>query len=110
MQPAFQIGNHRVFHIEEWQGGFAPPADLFAEYRARDIRGSREPSLNPTILRKGRLYAFLQSWVISTGEETVLVDTGAGNDKKRPHIPVFGNLQTDFLDRMRAAGRPPESI
>ena len=109
MEPAFRIGAHEVFHVEEWQGGFAPPADLFAEFE-------REPfekfmaEFEPDYFRDGLLYAFLQSWVISTGDGTVLVDTGAGNDKDRPHIPVFGNLQTDFLDRLGAAGFAPEAI
>lgn len=109
MQPAFHIGSHQVFHIEEWQGGFAPPADLFAEYE-KEAFDRLKAEFEPDYFKEGLLYAFLQSWVISTGEETVLVDTGAGNDKDRPHIPVFGNLKTDFLDRLRAAGFAPASI
>lgn len=109
MQPAFRIGSHRVFHVEEWQGGFAPPADLFAEFEPGPFSDAMA-SFEPDYVRDGLLYAFLQSWVISTGNETVLVDTGAGNEKDRPHIPVFGNLRTDFLDRLAAAGFAPERI
>jgi glyoxylase-like metal-dependent hydrolase (beta-lactamase superfamily II) len=38
------------------------------------------------------------------------VDTGAGNDKVRPGIPLFGNLRTPFLERLSAAGFEPPDI
>ena len=39
----------------------------------------------------------------------VLVDTCVGNDKPRQN-PGWHMLQTDFLDRLVAAGCPPESV
>lgn len=40
----------------------------------------------------------------------VLVDTGAGNGKHRPGIPIFGDLDTGFLSRLADAGYSPEDI
>ena len=40
----------------------------------------------------------------------ILYDTGAGNDKDRPAIPIFGNLNCDFLGRLRDAGAAPNDI
>jgi glyoxylase-like metal-dependent hydrolase (beta-lactamase superfamily II) len=54
--------------------------------------------------------ARLQSWVIELDGVTVLIDTGAGNDKERPGLPVFGQLRTPFLERLAAAGFTPEAI
>ncbi|MFJ5224053.1 MBL fold metallo-hydrolase [Streptomyces sp. NPDC088400] len=39
----------------------------------------------------------------------VLVDTGIGNGKERAN-PAWHNLRTDFLDRLTAAGFPPDSV
>jgi glyoxylase-like metal-dependent hydrolase (beta-lactamase superfamily II) len=107
----FRIGNIVVHRIEEWQGSFAPPDMLFQGYEARDW-APHEREFVPDYFNpgEGKLYAFLQSWVLDTGTQRILFDTGAGNDKDRPGIPVFGNLDTDFLSRLRRAGFAPEDI
>ena len=109
MSEAFRIGTYRVYRIEEWQGGFSPPAALFAEFEG-DAFASEASAFEPDFYRDGLIYAFLQSWVIDTGTERIIVDTGAGNDKDRPGIPVFGKLQTSFLDNLAAAGFSPDDI
>lgn len=109
MKPSFEIGDHKVFRIEEWQGGFCPPADLFAEFEPSAFE-TEVAEFTPAYFRGGEIYAFLQSWLIDTGQETILVDTGAGNAKDRPGIPVFGNLETDFLGRLSEAGYQPDQI
>ena len=58
----------------------------------------------------GRLIMSVHSYVIRTAHHTILVDTCIGNDKPRPSTPPWNNLQTDFLDRMTAAGVAPESV
>ena len=52
----------------------------------------------------------LQTWVIEVDGLTVLVDTGAGNDRDRPAMPPIDHLHTDFLDALRAAGVEPDSV
>ena len=109
MLEAFRIGRHKVYRIEEWQGGFSPPDALFAEYDPGVFAGGWT-GIVPDFLRTGLVYGYLQSWVIDTGTERVLVDTGAGNRKERPGIPIFGDLEGDFLDRLGEAGFTPEDI
>jgi glyoxylase-like metal-dependent hydrolase (beta-lactamase superfamily II) len=46
----------------------------------------------------------LQSWVIDVDGLTVIVDTGAGNDRPRPHMPVLDHLDTGFLAALQSAG------
>jgi glyoxylase-like metal-dependent hydrolase (beta-lactamase superfamily II) len=46
----------------------------------------------------------LQSWVIEVDGLTVIVDTGAGNDRQRPHMPVLDHLDTGFLTALQSAG------
>src|SRR5262249_14996882 len=45
-----------------------------------------------------------------TGRHTVLLDSCGGNHKERPGFPRFHQLQTPFLQRLRAAGVAPDQI
>lgn len=105
------LGNTVIHRIEEWSGTFASPADLFSGYSP----AGWEPHADEFAPEyydpaSGKVFAFLQSWVIDTGTQRILFDTGAGNDKDRPNLPIFGNLQTGFLDNLAAAGFQPEDI
>ncbi len=109
MDAAFRIGRHRVYRLEEWQGGFSPPEALFAEYE--DAAFTRQaPDFEPDFYRDGLIYGYLQSWLIDTGSERIIVDTGAGNDKDRPGIPIFGQLATPLLEGLAEAGFGPGDI
>jgi glyoxylase-like metal-dependent hydrolase (beta-lactamase superfamily II) len=46
----------------------------------------------------------IQSWVIDVDGLTVVVDTGVGNDRLRPHMPPLDHLNTGFLAALRSAG------
>jgi hypothetical protein len=52
----------------------------------------------------------IQTWVLRSEGKTILVDTGVGNDRERPQIPQFAELQTDYLARLREAGVAPEDL
>ncbi|OBI18929.1 MBL fold metallo-hydrolase [Mycobacterium sp. E2327] len=45
----------------------------------------------------------VQSWVIEVDGLTVVVDTGVGNDRERPHMPPLDHLNTGFLAALAAA-------
>jgi glyoxylase-like metal-dependent hydrolase (beta-lactamase superfamily II) len=106
---SFRIGDIRVSRIEEWQGRFAPPAGLFAGYEEAAFAPHRQ-AFTPDYLLDEMIYGFLQTWVLEVAGKTILFDTGAGNDKDRPGIPIFGNLQTDFLQRLERAGFDRNSV
>ncbi len=57
----------------------------------------------------GRLRLSIHALVVETPTKRIVVDTCIGNDKER-QIPAWSGMQTRFLDDMRAAGFPPESI
>lgn len=52
----------------------------------------------------------IQSWVIEVDGLTVVVDTGVGNDRPRPHMPPLDHLNTGFLAALRAAGVEREAV
>lgn len=52
----------------------------------------------------------MQSWVIEVDGLVVVVDTGVGNDRDRPHMPPLDHLSTHFLVDFTAAGFDPGDV
>lgn len=68
--------------------------------------------LEPTFWnREAELWKIaMQSWVVQVDGLTVVVDTGVGNDRDRPHMPPLDHLTTSFLDDFVAAGFDPSDV
>ena len=107
----FTVGRARITRIEEWRGPFLTPALLFAGFDA-DAYARTRGMIGPEYLDPASeaIHARLQSWVVEIDGRTILIDTGAGNDKVRPGIPLFGGLDTPFMARLEAAGFGVEAI
>ncbi|MDB5500747.1 MAG: fold metallo-hydrolase [Tardiphaga sp.] len=58
----------------------------------------------------GRLKMTVQSLVLETPAQRIVVDTCLGNDKQGRAVPVWNDLQTPYLEDMTAAGFPADSI
>lgn len=52
----------------------------------------------------------VQSWVIEVDGLTVVVDTGVGNDRQRPHMPALDHLNTAFLAGWDSAGIDRDAV
>src|SRR5262249_18254283 len=63
----------------------------------------------PFLDERGRFLMSIHSFIVRAPGLTVLVDTCVGNDKPREN-PNWNMQRTDFLERLSAAGFPPESI
>ena len=59
---------------------------------------------------KGRFLQSIHTFIVQAPGLTMLVDTCVGNDKDRGGRAPFHMMQRPFLDDLRAAGFPPESI
>ena len=59
---------------------------------------------------KDRFLQSIHTFVVRTPELTALVDTCVGNDKDRGGRQPFHMMHTAFLEDLRAAGVPPESV
>jgi glyoxylase-like metal-dependent hydrolase (beta-lactamase superfamily II) len=57
-----------------------------------------------------RWHIAVQSWVIEVDGLTVVVDTGIGNDRLRPHMPPLDHLNTGFLAALQEAGIDRNSV
>ncbi len=58
----------------------------------------------------GQWHIAIQSWVIQVDGLTVVVDTGVGNDRDRPHMPPLDHLNTGFLDALGSAGIDRDAV
>jgi glyoxylase-like metal-dependent hydrolase (beta-lactamase superfamily II) len=59
---------------------------------------------------EGRLKMSIHSLLVETPARRIIVDTGLGNDKQSRNVPSWNNRKDPFLDKLTAAGFPPESI
>jgi glyoxylase-like metal-dependent hydrolase (beta-lactamase superfamily II) len=52
----------------------------------------------------------MRTWPVRSEGRTNLVDTGIGNGKARPYLPLFTHRNTGFLDNLARAGVRPEDV
>lgn len=111
MNKPIVVGDARIHRVEEWSGLFMTPQTLFAGFDAADYARVRDRIPADYLdLQSDAINACLQSFVVELGGHRILIDTGAGNDKERPGIPLFAHLDTPFLRSLEAAGFTRESI
>jgi glyoxylase-like metal-dependent hydrolase (beta-lactamase superfamily II) len=77
-------------------------ADVIARHRAGWLGAFYDSST-------GDLGSRIQSYVVRTPDETVLIDACVGNDKKREN-PLWNMRRGTWLDDLRAAGVAPEDV
>ena len=106
-----KFGNAELFRIEEMIDDtfvaqtFIPKFDLAALEEHKDWM--IPDYYNPAT---GNISLSIHSWLIKTDRHTVLVDTCIGNHKDRMPRTHWHELNTPYLDRIRAAGTAPEDI
>ncbi|GHC34368.1 MBL fold metallo-hydrolase [Streptomyces cinnamoneus] len=105
------LGGVDVTRVVEWHAPVAPTTDIFPASTPRMWQDNAS-WLAPDFWdpQTDALVANVQTWVLRSGGRTILVDTGLGNDKERPHMPAWSGLRTDFLGRLLAAGVRPEDV
>lgn len=60
--------------------------------------------------RTGRVFLSVHTWVVRHDGKTILIDTGAGNDKDRPNLKVLDHLHHPFLKRLESVGVVPDMV
>jgi glyoxylase-like metal-dependent hydrolase (beta-lactamase superfamily II) len=106
---SLSVGRLRVSAVIE-RAGPTRPTWLLPDALPEAVERHRA-WLSPHFLDdKGRFLQSVHSFVVRAPGLTALVDTCIGNDKDRGGRPPFHMLRTRFLDDLRAAGVPPESV
>ena len=65
--------------------------------------------LQPFVDAQGKIVLSVHALMVESQGERLIVDTCIGNDKERSY-PRWNRMQTDFLDKLAAAGYPPDTI
>lgn len=102
------IGEVEVFQIVELEAGQIIQ-EVIKKATPENIQDIRW--LIPNFANEaGELKALVQSFLIKSDNKNILVDACSGNDKVRTDVPEWGNLQTDFLKRLRNVGATEEDV
>ncbi|PCC45849.1 MBL fold metallo-hydrolase [Brevibacterium aurantiacum] len=106
--PSWTVGNIVVHRIDEAP---LPPATgtwLFPDVTERVIAQARwlEPDFADA---SGIVHIDSHSFALETEGVRVVIDTAIGNGKERAN-PAWNGLNTDYLQRLTAAGFPPETV
>lgn len=108
-----RIGDIEVIRVEEMLRPGFDPAFLYPDY---------DPAIltdHPILARpeffdhaSGRLMSSMQSWLVRSGREVIVIDTGCGNGKVReePAFKRFHMLDLPYLENLAAAGVRPEDV
>lgn len=111
MADTIEIGAVSVTRVTEWEGLFVSGTQLIPD-SDDEFWKAEQDLLAPDHFDpdSGLVRACLQTFLLHSEGRTTLVDTGAGDGKERPYIPVFGHLETGFLGRLADAGVAPEDV
>jgi glyoxylase-like metal-dependent hydrolase (beta-lactamase superfamily II) len=108
MQP-MTLGRLRISAVVE-RAGPTRPTWLLPDAVPEALERHREWLAPHFLDEKGRFLQSIHTFVVEAPGLTALIDTCVGNDKDRGGRQPFHMMRTSFLDDLRAAGFPPESI
>ena len=107
------VGNVEVIRVEEAHGPVGLTVEEYVPDVPPEVWQRHEPWLAPDHLDLDSRLAQvgMQSWVLRSGGRTIVVDTGVGNDKARPLVPVWDRVDSDaYLTNLREAGVRLEDV
>jgi len=107
----FSVADLTVQRVEEFVDSTCDPMmffpDLTPEIVARNLDWIAPRFWNA---ERNTISITMQTWIVKSKHHTVLVDTCNGNHKPRPYFPAADQLNTPYLERLKAAGVSPEDV
>ena len=101
----FRVGNATITKIPELLLEVLSPTDLMPHEDPERVRQLTSSLSDDDVDHaKGVLRLSIHCWLVRTPERVILVDTGTGNEKERPTIPVLSQLNVPFIERLEANG------
>ena len=106
----FRVGSTTIEKVHEMDLNGMTLSQLMPAFDAETF--ARHPEWLPTGTTDATGHAFLSlhSWLVRHDGRTLLIDTGAGNNKSRPQQMVLDHLDNMFIDRLNAAGVSPDDV
>jgi glyoxylase-like metal-dependent hydrolase (beta-lactamase superfamily II) len=107
----YHVGDVVITRVTEQVLSAVPSHYLFPQW---DDAFAREQAswLGETHMSADRenLALSVHTWLVQTGEHTILIDTASGNGKQRPLNPLFHDLNLPYLDNLMRMGVAPADI
>lgn len=91
----YQTGDSLIFKVPEREISLQPAA-LYPE--AFPV-AEAEAVIQPIALS-------IHSWVVQTPYDLIVIDTATGNGRERGGNPLYHQLNTPYLENLRAASEP----
>lgn len=107
----WHIGNATItaiVEVEEYGPVAGGALDYIPDASEAAVRELRWPWENGWVDADDQIPWSNQSLLVQDGDTTVLIDTCVGNNK--PRALDFNRLETDFMERLVAAGGAPEDV
>lgn len=110
MTDHWQVGETKIYRIEEISGPLFDPVTFFPDYDASQFADFAS-LLKPNHLHeKGRLLSSIHTWVLRWQGKIVLIDTCIGNDKDRMPMHDWDHMDHPYLEQLAAIGVQPEQV
>jgi glyoxylase-like metal-dependent hydrolase (beta-lactamase superfamily II) len=111
MLEIYKVGSATVTRIPDITLLSFTPYALFPHIQPEELRDAIALQRAVTRTADGlHLPLNIHSWLIRDRGRIVLVDTGAGNDKDRPHARHFHRMNTPYLHFLEEAGVRPDDV
>ena len=107
---SFKIGETRIQKVFEMDLNGMTFSELLPNVDLYELRAHPEWIPAGTHDDEGHAFLSLHSWLVHHDGKIIIIDTGAGNDKARPDMPVLDHLHNPFLQRLKQAGVRPEQV
>jgi glyoxylase-like metal-dependent hydrolase (beta-lactamase superfamily II) len=108
----YRVGDATIIKILDLPLDATEPREMYpgqvdVSTAVEETRKSWPGSVNPKthLIRQS-----IHTWLVRTPKRVILVDTGAGNDKDRPSLPLLNHLHLPFIERLKAEGVQPEEV
>src|ERR1700719_3030129 len=107
----FSVGQITVTRVEETYLPTYPATQIFPEWND-EINARHAHWLAPHHYEPngGLIKLSVHSWLLRIGGRNILIDSCCGNNKLKPNRPFWTNLNTDYPERLAAAGARPDEI
>lgn len=107
----YHIGDATVTRIPELIFDSNTPGYLYPQWDQSCIR-EHEQWLIPGNIDQTRTHLIqsIHTWLLRTEQFTILIDTGAGNDKDRVWMPRLNRLRSPYLEELKARGITPDMV
>ena len=101
MTTAITLKDITIHPVVEQQGALFDALEFFPTL-SKEAFEENLPWLQPTFIEPatGRLVLCVQSFVIKTPHQNILVDTCVGNHKPRPARPFWNMMRSDRFEKI----------